>query len=151
MIFLFAAALNCTVNPPDLNVNQLRAAKGFQSIATAESNLAATVLFKNGSVLQVTNMGCANSGSVAVLAVPNGGTDAKLDVEAWRSRAINVARIAFAPTYAKDYVKWLSSTKLKAEDFRVSGETGDGYEDLSLNVQPCDLGTCATVSYTLHP
>jgi hypothetical protein len=151
MMFLFAAALNCTVNPPALRVNQLRAADGFQSIAVARSNLAASVLFKDGSVLRVTNMGCADSGSVAVLAVPDDGSEAKPNIETWRSRALSIARTAFDPTYAKDYAKWLSGAKLKTDDFTVSGETGDGYEDLSLDIRPCAFGTCATVSYTLHP
>lgn len=151
MIFLLAAAVHCTVNPPGLQINQLRAAEGVQSIAIAKSKLAATALFKDGSTLRITNMGCANSGSVAVLAVPDEDPGTKLDAELWRTRALHIARVAFEPAYAKDYVKWLSSAVLQVEDFSMNGETGNGYEDLSLTVRPCDVGTCMTVSYTLHP
>lgn len=151
MMFLLAAAVHCTVNPPNLEIARLRADKGIQSIAIASSKLAATALFKDGSILRISNMGCANSGSVAVLAVPDEGPVTKLNAETWRNRALHIAGLAFDPTYAKDYAKWLSSAKLKVEDFSVSGETGNGYEDLSFDVRPCDIGTCMTVSYTLHP
>lgn len=151
MIFAPASAIHCTVNPPDLQIDQLRAAKGVQSIAIAQSRLAATALFKDGSILRITNMGCANSGSVAVLAVPDVEPGAKLDAKIWRTRALYIARVAFDPIYAGDYVKWLSSATLKVGDFSVSGDTGNGYEDLSITVRPCDVGTCMTVSYTLHP
>lgn len=142
-------ANQCTMNPPPLAVEAVKASKDVKSFVVV-SPKSMSILLKDGALIRVVSMGCVDSGSVAHVWVSN--PPPAEDEMAWRKLFIRIASAAFDPADSKSIAAWLPEAKFTRTDRLILSAGISENVDLSIDVEPLvdGMGAEVTMSVTYH-
>lgn len=142
-------AYQCTMNPPPLAVETVKSSRDVDSfVVTTPKTM--SILLKDGTLVRVISMGCADSGSVANAWVSN--PPSAEDEEAWRRLLIRIAAAVFDHGESKSFSTWISDARFTHSDRFLLEASISGDIDLSIYVQELSdkMGAEITMSFTYH-
>lgn len=140
-----ANSSDCFMQPPPLALEVFKTSKDIKAFVV-DSPKSASILLKDGSLIRVVSMACADSGAVAQILLPN--PPAVSDMAAWRKLLARLIVTAFG-TYGTSMAAWIRDARFEqAGQFVLYANGGEDPQfEITIDRNATTSGDVVTLSY----